>query len=441
MAGKITELTAATSVADTDELEIVQSGVNKRADASLIRTVASVNGNTGTVVLDPDDLDDTSTTNKFNATHTGDVTGSTALTIASGAVDISHMSATGTASSSTFLRGDNTWATPAGGGSMNDVIDDTTPQLGGDLDVNGNGIVSVSNGNIAITPNGTGSVVLDGLSWPQADGTADYVLKTDGLGQLSWTANTGSGITDVVDDITPQLGGDLDVNGNAIVSVSNGNIEITPNGTGDIIANGAAIRPTTDGTGSIGTATFGYGAAYFDTLYVGGNQVTSLSDPGADRLVFWDDSASSTAYLTASTGLTISGTNITIDSTVTTLTGSQTLTNKTLTDPKVAVTNNAQIGTTYTGVLADASKVVTMNNASANTFTIPTNASVAYATGTVIVIQQIGAGTTTVTGDTGVTVNGVSAGSGDLSAQWSAVSLLKTATNTWLAMGDIGTVA
>ena len=44
-----------------------------------------------------------------NATHTGDVTGATALTIAAGAVDIAMMSATGTASSSTFLRGDNAW--------------------------------------------------------------------------------------------------------------------------------------------------------------------------------------------------------------------------------------------------------------------------------------------------------------------------------------------
>lgn len=51
-----------------------------------------------------------------NATHTGDVTGATALTIASGAVDIAMLSATGTPSSSTFLRGDNTWAAPAGGG-------------------------------------------------------------------------------------------------------------------------------------------------------------------------------------------------------------------------------------------------------------------------------------------------------------------------------------
>jgi hypothetical protein len=57
-----------------------------------------------------------------NATHTGDVTGSTALTIAAGAVDIAMLSASGTADATTFLRGDNTWATPAGGGS-------TSPKL------------------------------------------------------------------------------------------------------------------------------------------------------------------------------------------------------------------------------------------------------------------------------------------------------------------------
>ena len=46
-----------------------------------------------------------------NVTHTGDVTGSTALTIAVDAVDIAMLSATGTASSSTYLRGDNAWST------------------------------------------------------------------------------------------------------------------------------------------------------------------------------------------------------------------------------------------------------------------------------------------------------------------------------------------
>lgn len=61
----------------------------------------------------------TNTAKVTNATHTGDVTGSTALTIAAGAIDAPGMfSATGTADATSYLRGDNTWATPAGGGDM-----------------------------------------------------------------------------------------------------------------------------------------------------------------------------------------------------------------------------------------------------------------------------------------------------------------------------------
>ena len=68
-----------------------------------------------------------------------------------------------------------------------DIVSDTTPQLGGDLDVNGNDIVSVSNGNITFTPDGTGKVIIDGLSHPTADGTANQNLITDGAGNLSFS--------------------------------------------------------------------------------------------------------------------------------------------------------------------------------------------------------------------------------------------------------------
>ena len=49
-----------------------------------------------------------------------------------------------------------------GGGGLNNVAEDTTPQLGGDLDIDGNKIVSTSNGNIELEPNGTGKILLDG---------------------------------------------------------------------------------------------------------------------------------------------------------------------------------------------------------------------------------------------------------------------------------------
>jgi hypothetical protein len=136
------------------------------------------------------------------------------------------------------------WVTAAGG--LSAVVDDTTPQLGGALDVNGQAIVSASAGNIAITPDTTGSIVLDGLNWPQADGTTGQVLQTNGAGQLSFVDQT-SGLQDVVDDTTPQLGGPLDVNGQSIVSASAGNIAITPDTTGSIVLDGLNW-PQADGT-------------------------------------------------------------------------------------------------------------------------------------------------------------------------------------------------
>jgi len=61
------------------------------------------------------------------------------------------------------------------------------------LTFNGNSIVSTNlNGDIEITPNGTGDLILDGQNWPQADGTTGQFLKTDGSGQLAWATVTSS---------------------------------------------------------------------------------------------------------------------------------------------------------------------------------------------------------------------------------------------------------
>ena len=54
-------------------------------------------------------------------------------------------------------------------------------------------IADGANNDITLTPNGTGDLILDGLKWPQADGSANYVLKTDGSAQLSWTEMSGGG--------------------------------------------------------------------------------------------------------------------------------------------------------------------------------------------------------------------------------------------------------
>ena len=98
-------------------------------------------------------------------------------------------------------------------------------------------------------------------------------------------------------------------------------------------------------------------------------------------------------------------------------------------------TVNAQTGTSYTLALADAGAVVTATNADAVTVTVPTNAAIAYPVGTVINVLQVGAGAVTVEGDTGVTVNGVSAGSVTTTPQYQGVSLLKVGSDEWIVSG------
>jgi hypothetical protein len=117
------------------------------------------------------------------------------------------------------------------------------------------------------------------------------------------------------------------------------------------------------------------------------------------------------------------------------LTTAQTLTNKTLTAPVINLSINAQTGTTYTPVLGDNGKLVTLNNSSAITLTVPTDVSVAYATGAQINLAQIGVGQVTVVGDSGVTVNGTPGLK--LRAQYSGATLVKTGSDSWLLLGDL----
>lgn len=204
--------------------------------------------------------------------------------------------------------GVSSWTTPAGGGdvlgpgastdnavvrwdlatgtAIQDsvvIIDDVgvvtgVTQLDVDnIRVDGNSIISTDvNGDLILTPNGTGDLVLDGLNWPQADGAAGQTLTTDGLGQLSWSA---AGAGDVVgpagatdealvrfDGVTGKLVqnsvglltdagamsgltqldvDNLRLDGNTLSSTDvNGNINLTPNGTGDVVLVGVTVSDT-----------------------------------------------------------------------------------------------------------------------------------------------------------------------------------------------------
>jgi hypothetical protein len=112
-----------------------------------------------------------------------------------------------------------------GAGSLSNIVEDTTPALGGDLDVNGSLITSIANGDIEVSPNGTGSFKVQGnstsgsglivlnceqnshgiklqgpphsasadytLTFPDTAGSTNQVLKTDGSGNLDWADQSG----------------------------------------------------------------------------------------------------------------------------------------------------------------------------------------------------------------------------------------------------------
>lgn len=155
-------------------------------------------------------------------------------------------------------------------------------------------------------------------------------------------ATADSALQNVVEDTTPQLGGNLDVNGQSIVSASNGNIPITPNGTGKVV----------------------------------------------------------------------------------------------VTNHEAAMPINAQTGTTYGPVLADADKMITLSNASPITCTIPANASVAFPVGTKLNFMQLGAGAVTIA-ITSDTLNKEATLTAVLKGQYAVATAFKVTSTTWTLFGNL----
>jgi hypothetical protein len=103
---------------------------------------------------------------------------------------------------------------------------------------------------------------------------------------------------------------------------------------------------------------------------------------------------------------------------------------------------DAKTGTTYTFALNDGdNELITANNASAQTYSIPTNASVAFPIGTQINIIAIGAGLVTInavtSGTTTIQSTGAVAAAPVLRARYSAATLIKAGTDLWYVTGDI----
>lgn len=137
-----------------------------------------------------------------------------------------------------------------------DLVNDASPQLSANLDVNGNSITSTSNGNVVIAPNGTGDVQLDADTVRVGDSNADATITTNGTGDLTLSTNSGTNSGTI-----------------AIADGTNGNISVTPNGTGSVVLDGLSY-PQADGTNGQYLQTDGSGNLSFSTVPISGSTFT-----------------------------------------------------------------------------------------------------------------------------------------------------------------------
>ena len=249
------------------------------------------------------------------------------------------------------------------------------------LNINGNTISSTdTNGTVTITPHGTGDIILDGQKWPQADGSANYLLKTNGSGQLSWIENLaedwatksdgtvasseysakayaigGTGITDASGKgsakewATNAEDDTVDTSeysakhysikagasaSSATSSASTATTKATSATSSATSATASAATATTKANEAAASAVSAAAAAdTFDDVYLGAKSSNPSTDNDGDAL-----GAGDLYYNTSSTTLQVyngsSWATAALSSTgFATLTGSETFTNKTLTSP------------------------------------------------------------------------------------------------------------
>ena len=335
---------------------------------------------TQAVDLDTMETDITANTAKVtNATHTGEVTGSGVLTVDPTA--ISNKTLVTAASGDTLLIGD---ASDSNNLKKVDALD----FLGG-----------------ASLPVADTTSIVEG----SADATKEMRIEVDGL-------TTGTIRVATMPDADITLGTDADaIHDNVASEISGITQKVTPV-NGDFIL----IEDSADSNNK---------KYVLASNFLAGSGDVSASAVLADNSLIRGDGGSK--------GVQDSGILIDDSDNITGVTSIE-IASVDLQTYVATGTDNNQTGTTYTLVLADQeNKTVWMSNASANVLTIPTNASVAFAVGTKINVIMEAAGVTTVTGDTGVTVNGTSAGSAVINNQYQGATLTKRATDTWIVSGDI----
>jgi hypothetical protein len=263
-----------------------------------------------------------------------------AITDASGytKVPVSHLVSNGTFSNSDGIRVDFSYSGNDGAGSLTELSGDTSPQLGGDLDMNGQDIVTTSNADIELAPNGTGKTVLKGNTNP---GTLVFNCEANTHGQTVKAQPHSASVTNV---LTLPPGGDQEIVGasatqtltNKTIGVAqlSGQVAISKGGTGATTLAGANIVTTnaqstftkaqvpSTFTGTNLTLDFDTYQNFIITLSSGSNSLANPSTEGSQIgqtgvIIFIQPSSSSAGTVSLGTdyetvgagGLTLSSAN------------------------------------------------------------------------------------------------------------------------------------
>jgi hypothetical protein len=255
---------------------------------------------------------------------------------------------------------------------------------------------------------------------------------TGTVNEISVSASVGNVVIGLPDDVTITddltVGGDLSVTGDLQVSGSTTFINTTNLSVKDpliLLASDNAANSVDLGT----VAKYNSSGTKYSGL------VKDVSDSGKWKL-FSDITSdpSTTVDFTSATYDTLKIGSLESTSVIATSATLDTITSIGPSD--IRIPQNAQTGSaTYTLVLSDVGKMVERDNSSANSVTVPPNSEAAFPIGSQVIILQTGSGQTTIAAGIGVTVNG-SPGL-KLRAQWTSATLIKRATNTWVAIGDL----
>lgn len=300
------------------------------------------------------------------------------------------------------------------------------------LTLNGNTLSSTdTNGNINITPDGTGSVVIDGLSHPQADGSAGQFLKTDGSGNLSFAAVPSGSFTIAADsgsNDTFSTGDTLTFAGGTGIdtTVSDDQISIAIDSTVATLTGSQTLTNKTLTSPTINTATIDLGA----DLTMGNNDIVfegataddfettvTVTDPTADRTITLPD-ATGTVSLVAGTETLTNKTIDTANNTITiveadisdlgsyiTASSTDTLTNKSISGSTNTLSN---IGNSS---LTNSTITITGSDASSDSIALGETLTIANGEG---IVTDIATNTLTITAEDATTSNkGVASFSGD----------------------------